>query len=573
MRTAIIVAVCLGLLPALAGAQDETAQKIEYRSYDVGALANYFEDAPMQDFGIGGPSKYAPREREDIEGRHVLEIDLLIELISSVIEPESWDVLEGAYIASSGEGRILLGTTPAIHGKIGAFVDYLTAQLSTRIRVECHLLSFDDESVDRLRTAGTLNALEGGYLDPQQVAALLTEAAKEGNLHESGSTSAYPSQRVAVRNTTRVHFLHDYDVEIAQAAQVADPITKVATEGFLCYVRPSLLNLRGEIGLNVLAQAGRVRKPIESFRLEGDELGTVDLPKFDYVTICASRAIMSGRTLAAVARRPYGRSGPALVALLVTAHREELPTPPNRLSHLHVGFLTSRGDQFGVGWKWERKEEQRRLVSPKLIPVEPWSGRTLEELMEFLRSTVQPRSWEDDAILNGIGTGLFVLQSPEVTTEVQRAVRALENAAKRSTRVEVRVYAVPEHERIGAGPYRDRAVIERLGGNASAALELRSVAFDVMRGRWGCFAAGTERNIVADYDVEVAQEARIADPVIGQVFSGMLVNVRPLPSRDGRVIELNMSLHLMQVDRESLGAKNHDAAANGMLHAPREHVS
>ena len=47
MRTAIVVAVCLGLLPALAGAQDESAKKIEHRNYDVGALANYFEDDPL----------------------------------------------------------------------------------------------------------------------------------------------------------------------------------------------------------------------------------------------------------------------------------------------------------------------------------------------------------------------------------------------------------------------------------------------------------------------------------------------------------------------------------------------
>ena len=267
MRTAIIVAVCLFLLPALAGAQDETAYEIEHRNYDVGALANYFEDASLQDFGIGGPSNYKRSEREEIEGRTVLEIDAVIEIMRMVVEPESWDALEGAYIASSGEGRILVGTTPAIHAKLGALVDYLTAQLTARIRVECHLLSFDDDAVDRLRSSGALHALERGDLDQQQVAALLVEAAKGDVLHESGSTSAYPSQRVAVRKTTRVHFLHDFDVEIAQAAQVSDPVKRIATEGFLCYVRPSLLNSRGEIGLNVLAQAGLIRKPIEAFRL------------------------------------------------------------------------------------------------------------------------------------------------------------------------------------------------------------------------------------------------------------------------------------------------------------------
>ncbi len=47
-----------------------------------------------------------------------------------------------------------------------------------------------------------------------------------------------------------------------------------------------------------------------------------------------------------------------------------------------------------------------------------------------------------------------------------------------------------------------------------------------------------------DYDVEVAQDSKIADPIIGQVFTGLAANLRPLLSLDGSKVRLDLSVLL-----------------------------
>ena len=55
-----------------------------------------------------------------------------------------------------------------------------------------------------------------------------------------------------------------------------------------------------------------------------------------------------------------------------------------------------------------------------------------------------------------------------------------------------------------------------------------------------CLMAGNTKNIIADYDVEVAQESRISDPIIGQSFEGFVANLTPLLSADRTRVRLTM---------------------------------
>ena len=45
--------------------------------------------------------------------------------------------------------------------------------------------------------------------------------------------------------------------------------------------------------------------------------------------------------------------------------------------------------------------------------------------------------------------------------------------------------------------------------------------------------AASTQSFLGDCDVEVAQEARISDPIIGQAFEGLLVSLLPHASRAG----------------------------------------
>jgi hypothetical protein len=73
---------------------------------------------------------------------------------------------------------------------------------------------------------------------------------------------------------------------------------------------------------------------------------------------------------------------------------------------------------------------------------------------------------------------------------------------------------------------------------------LYSAGLSTVSGRWTGFMAGDTLNYLADYDVEVAQEARIADPIVGQSFSGVVANVRPVMTPDGSRVRIGLRLLL-----------------------------
>ncbi|MFQ5845565.1 MAG: hypothetical protein ACE5JG_11325, partial [Planctomycetota bacterium] len=418
MRVAILAVLGTGFLFTALVAQDEPVQ-LELQIYDVGALTQEYEDVPLQSFGPGGPSGYAPPEVEESDDAQVASVDLLVETIRMLIEPQSWDSLRGANIEAR-PNALAVWTTPEIQGRITRLLDWLTATLAARIRLEAHWLAFSKQSAERLAASGLLAALARGDLDRRQVAALLDEAVLEGNEHESGSTSAYAGQRVAVRKTTAVAFLKDLDVEIAEGSQIAQPVTETGTEGLRVDVRPFPLAGSDGVGLSVLGRAGRFAQPMPTFELEADELGKVDLPEFGSVTFSGGGAVASGHSLALVARRPQGAGGPALGVLLVTAHRDPPPAPLSSFSHTPVGLLTARGagDQYGVGWPRGLDQNMRDRLSPKLVLI-PEVGHhfgTVDELMELVRSSVgAPEAWEQEpAFISAHNDGLFVRQTPEM---------------------------------------------------------------------------------------------------------------------------------------------------------------
>jgi hypothetical protein len=65
-----------------------------------------------------------------------------------------------------------------------------------------------------------------------------------------------------------------------------------------------------------------------------------------------------------------------------------------------------------------------------------------------------------------------------------------------------------------------------------------------LMGRRASLMAGSTANFIADYDVEVAQEARIADPIVGQGFDGLVVNLRPTLSSDKRTVNVALQMLL-----------------------------
>ncbi|MHC4473691.1 MAG: hypothetical protein ACYS99_22360, partial [Planctomycetota bacterium] len=58
--------------------------------------------------------------------------------------------------------------------------------------------------------------------------------------------------------------------------------------------------------------------------------------------------------------------------------------------------------------------------------------------------------------------------------------------------------------------------------------------------------SGSTLSYIAGYDVEVAEAARIADPIVGQSFEGLAANVVPRLSADRGHVEIELWLLLAQ---------------------------
>jgi hypothetical protein len=99
--------------------------------------------------------------------------------------------------------------------------------------------------------------------------------------------------------------------------------------------------------------------------------------------------------------------------------------------------------------------------------------------------------------------------SEEARDRAKEYLRAREKEVFRPVTVEVRIDSAPG----GAAEDAGRPLF---AGKVSA-----------ISGRTACLMGGDTLNYLADHDVEVAQESRIARPNVGQSFAGLVANVTP----------------------------------------------
>jgi hypothetical protein len=80
--------------------------------------------------------------------------------------------------------------------------------------------------------------------------------------------------------------------------------------------------------------------------------------------------------------------------------------------------------------------------------------------------------------------------------------------------------------------------------------------------------SGVERAYVADWDVEVAQEARSGDPWIGTVFGGLALTLRldPAPVPDRFALTLDLAWTFLDLRMETRRTNND---CTGVLDVPR----
>ena len=157
----------------------------------------------------------------------------------------------------------------------------------------------------------------------------------------------------------------------------------------------------------------------------------------------------------------------------------------------------------------------------------------MDWLIELIRETVEPASWDtiEGADIHPKGGWLFVSTIPRVHERIAGRLKGFR--AYLEPQVAVDLVAVRVDQQRAAVLARTPRDIEPAAAEALLQGDrlgtLRLLCFD---GQQVVSRQGSDRSYLQDFDVEIAQSAKIGDPIRQSVFDGFSAQVRPILDRN-----------------------------------------
>ena len=162
---------------------------------------------------------------------------------------------------------------------LGIFHDYGPGKGDVRARVE----NLYDVTLgnDEFTNSGGLS-LQATFLDDTLVEAILRAVSKYGttNVVDAPSLTVFNGQRASLSVINHVSYVKDFDVEIAQAAVIAQPIVDVIQDGVVLDVRPVVSSDKRFITMELRPTVADLVRPIQTFTTSlgiGSDV-TIELP-------------------------------------------------------------------------------------------------------------------------------------------------------------------------------------------------------------------------------------------------------------------------------------------------------
>lgn len=513
----LLVPVSMDPLPA----DDEAVQENELRLYDVSTLRMHHDESNLEEFGIRlTPYRmrdlfdYAEGYDEESRGSEVA-VDLLIEILGEEFE------YEGRRVSIAEDGRLAVVGPASLHGRVDAILSFFEKAAFAEVQIQMDLLQMP---------AGTADALRA-VITPQEAQALAERARGQ----RSFQVSARGDLPATIDLAEDAPAVLDYDVEIAQGAAIYDPITYNLTTGTRAWIQAApalggthlaLVMQRSErlpmrqLDLDLEFYAGMVEKGISI--VEGvrylpvvDVVGsgaaiTTFLPDDGVLVLRSKVAVAKGGLDEVVLIRKVGgglplRSEielqPAGARLILADRGANAPTRTFLSGGLHAPTLNT--DLFARHWSSEPVMVARFVKS---------SGDFLFELLDTEREYSDIDFLGPWLVSRPYG-GLSGENSALVRAEQDVLVDALSKARVAGDLLELTI-AVRQGE--GKNPILARVPVQA-GSSASLAL-------------------GVEGPDVVSYDVEVAQMASVADPIVNLVMDGALIWARATPRANGQLL-------------------------------------
>jgi hypothetical protein len=192
----------------------------------------------------------------------------------------------------------------------GVFYNFIHGGQDLRARVE----NLYDQTLGKpgilTNTGGT--TIQATYLDDTQVEAILRAVQKSSRSTQviAPKVTAYNAQRANVQVLNQVSYISDYDVEIAQLAQIGDPIVQQLRDGIILDIRPVISADRRFVTMELRPTVAILQRPISTFQttLSNGPPVSIQLPEIRIQRVRTTVTVPDGGTLLLGGLRFYEES-------------------------------------------------------------------------------------------------------------------------------------------------------------------------------------------------------------------------------------------------------------------------
>jgi len=361
----------------------------------------------------------------------------------------------------------------------------------------------------------------------------------------SGTEAFSNGETLTVGDVQLDSLVTDLEVEIAQAAATGNPVTREVSRGASAQLRVRQIPGHDAAVVEIVS---RVAAPF------------------------AAPPIPAGKVTGSFDRVATSFEEAGLVFRVVRGEQSQHEWTASDGSVLRLSCQ--------VNWPQAAKGNTSVVSSPLLhAPVlgfrsakayEPSEYREAMPVGDFVLETLQPGDDGRDAAIRLIGeksgSRLLVMKDKNAQGEVQRMFDQV-SAMLKPTSIVLEVFDVPHGTEVPAtlaAPAGARTLVQLHGPG--------------IVGLPSCFASGHERSVVHDWDVEVAQGARIADPKVRMNEDGWFATLKVQPTIAGKARRVELALDIDKfVDLRKLvvpiSAKMIAATASSTTMMPAETVA
>ena len=153
----------------------------------------------------------------------------------------------------------------------------------------------------RLGVAGGL-AMQLSFIDDLQYSLIMNAVRKDERAQELTSVilSTQNTERAYAAMLNQITYIQDFDVEVATASFIADPVVGVISDGIVLDVRPTISQDRKTVSLELRPTIATILRPIGEFTSSLGSLTTpitIQLPELQVASVNTTVVVPDGGTV------------------------------------------------------------------------------------------------------------------------------------------------------------------------------------------------------------------------------------------------------------------------------------